>query len=49
MYEVRIIWFITNMLVCLETQFEPNSVNSDHPPLIDGEKEYKTIYRFSGF
>jgi len=35
--------------VCLETQFEPNSVNSNHPPLIDGEKEYKTIYRFSGF
>lgn len=35
--------------VCLETQFEPNSVNSNHPPLIDGEKEYKTIYKFSGF
>ena len=35
--------------VCLETQFEPNSINSNHPPLIDGEKEYKTIYRFSGF
>lgn len=34
--------------VCLETQFEPNSVNSNHPPLIDGEQEYKTIYRFSG-
>jgi len=34
--------------VCLETQFEPNSINSNHPPLIDGEKEYKTIYRFSG-
>ncbi len=37
------------MLVCLETQFEPNNVNSENPPLIDGEKEYKTIYRFSGF
>lgn len=35
--------------VCLETQFEPNSVNSNHPPLIDGELEYKTIYKFSGF
>lgn len=35
--------------VCLETQFEPNSINSNHPPLIDGELEYKTIYRFSGF
>lgn len=35
--------------VCLETQFEPNSVNSNHPPLIDGEKEYRTIYRFSEF
>nr|WP_157742210.1 aldose epimerase family protein [Macrococcus sp. IME1552] len=34
--------------VCLETQFEPNSVNSENPPLIDGEQEYKTIYRFSG-
>ncbi|TDM48514.1 galactose mutarotase [Macrococcoides goetzii] len=35
--------------VCLETQFEPNSVNSNHPPLIDGEKEHKTIYKFSGY
>ncbi|MCG7421164.1 galactose mutarotase [Macrococcus epidermidis] len=35
--------------VCLETQFEPNSVNSNHPPLIDGKLEYKTIYKFSGF
>ncbi|TDM41557.1 galactose mutarotase [Macrococcoides goetzii] len=35
--------------VCLETQFEPNSVNSNNPPLIEGELEYKTIYKFSGF
>ncbi|UTH02903.1 galactose mutarotase [Macrococcoides canis] len=35
--------------VCLETQFEPNSVNSNNPPLIEGELEYKTIYKFSRF
>lgn len=34
--------------ICLETQFEPNSINSENPPLIDGEQEYKTIYKFSG-
>lgn len=33
--------------VCLEPQFEPNSINSEDPPLIDGEVEYKTIYQFS--
>nr|WP_157742213.1 aldose epimerase family protein [Macrococcus sp. IME1552] len=33
--------------VCLEPQFEPNNINSEKPPLIDGGKEYKTIYRFS--
>ncbi|WP_414043923.1 aldose epimerase family protein [Macrococcus sp. EM39E] len=32
--------------VCLETQFEPNSVNSESPPLIDGEKIYRTVYQF---
>lgn len=35
--------------VCLETQFEPNSINSENPPLIDGEQEYKTIYKFLGY
>ncbi|MCE4956024.1 aldose epimerase family protein [Macrococcoides caseolyticum] len=34
--------------VCLETQFEPNSVNSDEPPLIDGMKTYQTVYKFIG-
>ncbi|MHA6725125.1 aldose epimerase family protein [Macrococcoides caseolyticum] len=33
--------------VCLETQFEPNSINSNNPPLIDGELEYRTVYKFS--
>ncbi|QIH77581.1 galactose-1-epimerase [Macrococcoides canis] len=33
--------------VCLEPQFEPNSINSENPPLIDGELEYRTIYHFS--
>ncbi|WP_188019776.1 aldose epimerase family protein [Macrococcoides canis] len=33
--------------VCLEPQFEPNSINSENPPLIDGELEYRTRYRFS--
>ncbi|WP_414050956.1 aldose epimerase family protein [Macrococcus animalis] len=32
--------------VCLETQFEPNSVNSESPPIIDGEKIYRTVYQF---
>lgn len=35
--------------VCLETQYEPNSVNTNMQPLIDGEKTYETIYQFSGF